>query len=105
MPSTTPWSEIRAKRPPDPAAAEREKLKIKLALLREQFGLTQTEVAERLGTSQPNISQIENTDDLKLSTVAKYVHALHGHVKITAVFGDTSITLLDDLPDETTLVG
>ena len=100
MAGHTPWSEIRARRPPNPKAAEREKLKIKLALLREQYGLTQTEVAERLAMTQPSVSQLENSDDLKLSTVAKYIHALDGRLEITAVFGDTSIKLLDDVADE-----
>jgi transcriptional regulator with XRE-family HTH domain len=104
MSGHTPWSEIRAQRPPDPAAAEREKLKIKLALLREQHGLTQTDLAERLDMTQPSISQLENSDDLKLSTIAKYVHALDGRLEITAVFGDTSVKLVDDLAETTDLV-
>ncbi len=60
MSGHTPWREIRERRPPDPAAAEREKLKIKLALLREQHGMTQTDLAERLDMTQPSVSQLEN---------------------------------------------
>ena len=103
MAGHTPWREIRWQMNLDEAAVEREKLKIKLALLREQHGLTQTELAERLGMTQPSISQLENSDDLKLSTVAKYVHALDGRLEIAAVFGDTTVKLIDDVTDETTL--
>jgi predicted XRE-type DNA-binding protein len=57
MPGHTPWREIRAERPPNPATTEAQgKLGIKLALLREQSGLTKAELAERLGMTQPSIS-------------------------------------------------
>jgi transcriptional regulator with XRE-family HTH domain len=104
MPKTTPWREVRARRQSDEAAVEREKLRIKLALLREQSGVTQTDLADRLGTTQPNVSQLENSEDLYLSSIARYVHALDGHLQVTAVFGDTSYTLLDDLADVPDLV-
>lgn len=104
MPGHTPWREIHAERTPNLATTEAQrKLGIKLAMLREQSGLTQTELAERLGSTQPSISQLENSDELKLSTVAKYVHALNGRLEITAVFGDTSHKLVDDVSDQTTL--
>jgi hypothetical protein len=49
-----------------------------------------------LGTSQSNVSQLERGDEPLLSSVAKYVHALGGELKVTAVIGDTTYTLLDD---------
>lgn len=103
MPGHTPWREVRTQRPPNPAVEELERLKIRLAILREQLGLTQMEIAERLGTTQSSISQLENAEDIKLSTVAKYVHALDGRLQITAVFGDTAVKLVDDVSDITTL--
>lgn len=103
MAGHTPWREIRRQMNLNEVEVEREKLKIKLALLREQHGLTQTDLAERLGMTQPSVSQLESSDDLKLSTLAKYVHALDGRLEITAVFGDTAVKLVDDVPDETTL--
>ncbi len=104
MPKPTPWREVRARRPLDAAALEREKLRIELALLREQSGITQADLADRLGTTQPNVSQLESSEDLYLSSIARYVHALGGHLEVTAVFGDTSYTLLDDLADVPDLV-
>ena len=97
MPNTTNWREIRNRRPPNETAVEIEKLQIRLAALREQVGASQVELAEVLGTSQSNISQLERSNDQMLSSVAKYVHALGGELKLTAVVGGTAYTLLDDV--------
>lgn len=97
MPNTTSWREIRRRRPPNETAVEMEKLRLRLAMLREQVGASQAEVAEALGTSQPNVSQLERSDEPLLSSVAKYVHALGGELKVTAVVGGTTYTLLDDV--------
>ncbi len=104
MSGHTPWSEIRGRRPLNPAALQRERLKHRLLLLRERAGVTQDALAERLGTSQPSISQLESGDGLYLSSIARYVHALGGHLEVTAVFGETSVKLIDDLADLADLV-
>jgi DNA-binding XRE family transcriptional regulator len=62
--------------------------------LREQRGATQTALADALGTSQANISQIEGRDDIYLSTLSHYVEALGGHLEIAAVFPDQTIYLM-----------
>jgi transcriptional regulator with XRE-family HTH domain len=100
MPNTTSWREIRRRRPPNETAVEMEKLRLRLAMLREHVGASQVEVAEALGTSQSNVSQLERSDEPLLSSVARYVHALGGELKVTAVIGDTSYTLLDDMTKE-----
>jgi transcriptional regulator with XRE-family HTH domain len=97
MPNTTNWREIRKRRPPNESAVEIEKLQIRLATLREQAGASQVELAKALGTSQSNVSQLERSNDQMLSSVAKYVHALGGELKLTAVIGGTAYTLLDDV--------
>src|SRR5438105_15951834 len=97
MPNTTNWREIRRRRPPNEAAVALEKLQLRLALLREQRGASQVELAKALGTSQSNISQLERSNDQMLSSIAKYVHALGGELKLTAVVGGTAYTLLDDV--------
>ena len=97
MPNTTNWREIRKRRPPNESAVEIEKLQIRLATLREQAGTSQVELAKALGTSQSNVSQLERSNDQMLSSVAKYVHALGGELKLTAVIGGTAYTLLDDV--------
>lgn len=97
MPNTTNWREIRKRRPPNETAAAFEKLQLRLAMLREQVGASQVDLAEALGTSQSNVSQLERSNDQMLSSIAKYVHALGGELKMTAVVGDTTYTLLDDV--------
>lgn len=97
MPNTTNWRDIRRRRPPNETAVELEKLQLRLAMLREQLGTSQVELAEALGTSQSNVSQLERSNDQMLSSVAKYVHALGGELKVSAVIGDTTYTLLDDV--------
>jgi transcriptional regulator with XRE-family HTH domain len=99
MPNTTNWREIRQRRPPNETAAALEKLQLRLAMLREQVGASQVDVAEALGTSQSNVSQLERSNDQMLSSIAKYVHALGGELKMTAVVGDTTYTLLDDVSE------
>lgn len=48
-----------------------------LQVAREQAGLTQQEVAERMGTHKSAVSRIENfAGDLRLSTVQKYAEAV-----------------------------
>jgi transcriptional regulator with XRE-family HTH domain len=97
MPNTTNWREIRKRRPPNETAAALEKLQLRLAILREQVGASQVDLADALGTSQPNVSQLERSNDQMLSSIARYVHALGGELKMTAVVGDTTYTLLDEV--------
>ena len=52
-------------------------------LSREQVGMTQEEVARRLGTKKSVISRIETRDeDIRLSTVRKYAKALGKQMKL-----------------------
>jgi transcriptional regulator with XRE-family HTH domain len=97
--STKSWREVRQGRPLDEDQVEREKLEIELSLLRRQLGASQAQLAEALGTSQSNVSQLERSNDQLLSSIARYVHALGGKLRVSAVFGDTTFTLLDDLRD------
>ena len=65
-----------------------------LADLREQFGITQQQLARSLEVSQPNISKIEQQHDLLLSTLASYIEALGGHLELKAVFPDHTWSLI-----------
>jgi predicted XRE-type DNA-binding protein len=69
---------------------------IGLTAIREARGATQRQIAEAWDVSQPNVSQIERTQDIYLSTLRKYVAALGGEIEINAVFPDEVITLLDN---------
>jgi len=67
---------------------------VQLTKLREARGATQQQIADAWEVTQANISQIEHTPDIFLSTLTRYVEALGGHVEINAVFADQTINLL-----------
>jgi len=96
------WREIRRERPLNEArvGAYRRLMdaEVRLNDLRRRRGLSQAQIADALEVSQPNVSRIEQEDDLYLSTLARYVVALGGHLEVRAVFGEETITLLRE-PD------
>lgn len=59
------------------------KVGVLLRQLREEVGLTQAEIAERLHTKKSAISRIENhSEDVKLSTLEKFATALGKRLEI-----------------------
>ena len=65
------------------AGYEQFKIGVMLKAAREQAGLTQEELADRLHTKKSAISRIENhAEDIKLSTLEKFAHALGKHLRI-----------------------
>ena len=60
-----------------------------LTEIRKRAGLTQAEVAEAMGVSQQRVSAIENGSVAELSTLADYIRALGGELKVIADFGDS----------------
>lgn len=58
------------------AALERRDLLHQLARLRREQGITQVELAERMGTSQGQITRLETGADTRLSTIERYAAAL-----------------------------
>ena len=62
--------------------------------IRRHSGLTQQEVADLLGISQPSLSKIENQDDMQIGTLSKLIEAMGGRVEIIAhfPFGDCRLT-------------
>jgi len=55
---------------------------IKLADLRRKSGVKQTDIQ---GFSQTSISRIEGRNDMKLSTLVDYIHALGMEIEIKAI--------------------
>lgn len=55
-----------------------------LAEIRKQAGLTQVDLAERLGITQPSLSQLESQDDMQISTLRRIVESLDGELELTA---------------------
>lgn len=66
---------------------------VALSQIRERRQLTQKDIASVLEMSQANISRIEHQRDLYLSTLASYIEALGGTLKLTAVFEDDEVEI------------
>jgi transcriptional regulator with XRE-family HTH domain len=66
------------------AGVQRLKVITQIVELREKLGLTQSELAKRIGVSQPFVARIENDDtsNLSLETLIKIVDALNGEIEI-----------------------
>lgn len=61
--------------------------------LRKRVGRSQSEVAGLIGTTQSGVSRIERQSDIKVSTLADYVEALGGTLRVHAEFGNDRIEL------------
>ncbi|CAN5510866.1 hypothetical protein BH10CYA1_BH10CYA1_52870 [soil metagenome] len=66
---------------------------VRLKELREQRGLSQEEVARRLGSKQASISRAEARSDYLLSTLKKYAEALGATLVVKMVFPDSEMEL------------
>ena len=66
------------------AGVQRLKVISQIVELREKLGLTQAELAQKIGVSQPFIARLENDDasNLSLETLVKIVEALNGEIEI-----------------------
>jgi predicted transcriptional regulator len=63
-------------------AERRHALSGQLTALRRELGLSQVEVAARMGTSQSAVARFEAGDlDVRLSTVERYATALGGKLE------------------------
>jgi transcriptional regulator with XRE-family HTH domain len=65
---------------------------IDLAAIRRATGLTQTELATKLGVGQAQISKIERQADMLISTLASYFRALGVDAKIVVEVGERTVT-------------
>ncbi len=65
-------------------AAKRRAVTDELAERRQRLGLSQTQVAARMGTSQSAVARLESGDaDVRLSTLERYAAALGHQLDIT----------------------
>lgn len=99
---TVAWRDVRAKRPVDDAVIadhvarmEAEERAYRLREIREEQGVTQKELADRMSLTQPTISALESgdLDRSGLATLKAYVEALGGTVEVTATFGSRKLVL------------
>ncbi|MDH6112865.1 putative XRE-type DNA-binding protein [Kitasatospora sp. MAP12-15] len=79
------------------ATREAATLGYHLAELRKERGLTQTEVATAMGVSQVRVSKMENgdIDRMQVDSIAAFIAAIGGHLRLVADFGANSMTFVD----------
>lgn len=81
-----PFAELRTNDPERRAQIESATRAMSLGLrlrdLRKDGGLSQVELATRMGISQEAVSKIELGDDTRVSTIERYVTALGAQVRI-----------------------
>lgn len=94
-PSGVPGSTATYYYPPPgpPKSTGQPLLEMDLAEIRKMLDMTQAELAAKLEMTQGQVSQTESRQDLKLSTLRRYVRALDGELEVVARFGDKSIKL------------
>ena len=85
-------ADLRRRRPPNRERVDAIKrtLELDIALneLRERRGITQEQVAAELATSRPNVSRIERENDVRMTTLRRYVMALGGELELVVRFPD-----------------
>ncbi|WP_420639711.1 helix-turn-helix domain-containing protein [Candidatus Poriferisocius sp.] len=62
-----------------------------LAALRKARGLTQAQLTHDLGMTQGEISRLERRENLHLATLARFIEATGGRLRITAVYDDDEV--------------
>ena len=67
--------------------------------LRKAHDLTQSQIATMLGIGQDHVSRIEQRTDMLLSTLASYVRAMGGSLKLVADFPGRKQVALTGLAD------
>ena len=67
--------------------------------LRKQLGLTQTDIADRQGIKQVNISNLERRSDMLLSTLKSYVEAMGCELEIRIKTPDKKRVIVENLPN------
>mgnify|MGYP006080632307 FL=1 len=73
----------------------------RLRLVRKRLGITQVELAKRMGVSQIRISQIENgkLESFELGTLVRYVEALGGKLSMSVELEGKHLELLNIADD------
>lgn len=70
------------------------RLAIGLTALREDAGLSQRDLAKRMGVSQPRVAAIEQSRNVTVDVLEQYVDAVGGTLQVTVVRGGSEISLL-----------
>jgi len=76
------------------AIEEELRLAAGLTALREQAGLSQRELAQRIGVSQPRVAAIEQSPNVTLDVLKQYVDAVGGKLEVNVVRGKRRTSLV-----------
>ena len=76
-------------------AAKTQAILLQMALqeLRQSLNITQAEVARILNVNQAAISKMERQEDMRISTLFRFVEALGGKLKLVAHFPDKEVVI------------
>lgn len=98
-----PFSELIDKMSPDRRARSDARVKelrqeMLLAELRKHTGMTQQELADKLGISQPSLSKMESQEDMQIGTLNRLVDSVGGKLELIVHLpdGDVSLTQFAD---------
>jgi len=75
------------------AAKEGEEATLGLKEIRELYGHSQVDLAQKAGVNQPAISRLEKRGEVKLGTLAATIKALGGRLEVRAHFSDANVAL------------
>jgi transcriptional regulator with XRE-family HTH domain len=96
--STKSYKLLREKMSPERRA--RNEVRVQTALihmalqeLRQSLSLTQQDLASKLELSQPALSKLEHQEDIQVSTLAGYIEALGGQLKLVASFPEQEVVI------------
>jgi hypothetical protein len=83
-----------------PEQRAESELRAQLALLylilterQKSLDYTEDDMGKDLGVIQSALSELENQDDIQVSTLSRYIKALGGSLKLVAQFPDKEIVL------------
>jgi transcriptional regulator with XRE-family HTH domain len=98
----TSIEDMLAERPVEPKVLEKHRRRMlaevrayRLREIREQYHLTQVQVAEQLDVSQKRVSRIESGDieRTQVDTLRRYVEAIGGKLKVEVEVGDETFKI------------
>ena len=95
---TKPFSELRKNMTPERRAKNKTRAKLMslhltLLELQQSLGLTRDEIETDFNNFETTVAELENQEDIQISTLSRYIKALGGNLKIVAHFPNEEITL------------
>ncbi|MEH1945143.1 MAG: transcriptional regulator [Nostoc sp.] len=95
---TKPFSELRNRMTPEQRAESETRAKLMslhltLMELQESLGLTQDDLEKNLSDVESTVLELDNQEDIQVSTLSRYIKALGGNLKIVADFPQEEIVL------------